>query len=175
MREHGGIAKRPDPTRCVICRADRHRQVGASLLELLVVLVMLAMIFVISISILTTYYRNQQLISAAMTVQNSVWGARFLALKERAPHRVLIRDDDDPLPNRIEVQRLQGTSFVTLPEKTYSMPAGVRILGAGPNDSTDRVEIGRRGECIPGFIFLGGHGGQVSRLSISAGCLTEEL
>ena len=95
-------------------RPPSGRAAGLTAVELLVVTAMLAVMAVFALPQLTTILARQQIGSAVAIVQGSVNQARMSALKEKVAHRVLVHDEAATTPNRLEVQREESGSFVTV-------------------------------------------------------------
>ena len=90
------------------------------------------------------------------------------AIKEKVPYRVLFHDQSAAMPNRVEVQRLQSGSFVTIPRGTHSLSEGVAILTGGLGSMT----VGGRDECTPGKVAVQGRPSTPDVISIASTCHT---
>ena len=95
------------------------------------------------------------------------------ALKEKRNYRVLIHDENDSPPNTLELQRVEGGSFVTVAGGVHAVPGAVRILGSMPTDSVDSVTVSNRGACTSGNVFLTASEENIVIVRVSSACFAE--
>ena len=167
-------------SRPLVGRGTRPRalstQSGVGILELLLVLMLVAVMLAVSVPAFHGFYQRHQLRKATGDIRSMVRYARIKTLKEKISHRILFHDESAATPNRFEVQKNQGGSFVTLPRYAQSLPEGMRILGSGPTDSMDILSVGRRGACSAGQVFVQAKDGvTLGVISIEPTCHTNVL
>jgi len=149
---------------------------GYSATELVVVAALILVLLGISLPALYRIYLRHQTDTAAVMVQSMVYRARISALKEKRAYRVVLRDENDSPPNTIELQRVDGGSFVTVSGEVHAVPGSVRILGSVPTDSVDAVTVNSRGQCNAGRVYVTSHGGRArGEVAIARTCFTESL
>ncbi|MCS7311918.1 MAG: prepilin-type N-terminal cleavage/methylation domain-containing protein [Acidobacteria bacterium] len=103
---------------------------GFTTLELLVVLALMSLFLLAAMPALVRFYQTYQLRTAASQMQIHMRLARYLAVKQKTPYRVLIfPETDGTSPNSYVVERLDGGGWTPLPAYRFSFAGeGVRIL-----------------------------------------------
>ena len=146
---------------------------GYSLTEFLIIAALIVAVLSIGLPAFGRFYKRHQRAAAGEMVQTLVQRARMSALKEKRSYRVLIHDEDDSPANTIELQRVEGGSFVTVSGEVHPVPGAIRVLGALPTDSMDSVTVNGRGECTSGNVFLTAAAEDVAIVTISTICFAE--
>ncbi len=142
---------------------------GFTVTELLVVVAIFAVTAMVAMPLAREAYVRQQVKVAATQVQSLVQRARMSAVKEKVSYRLVLHDEDAALPNRLEVQKKQGASFVS--QQTYALPEAVRLLGS----SLSSMTVSSLGICTSGSVYVQAAEGAYEAVSIKSTCLTENL
>ena len=98
--------------------------------------------------------------------------AKWNALKEKVPYRVLLHDEGSPTPDLVELQKQGSVTYFTLPRGTYRLPKDVHILNQAPSDSMDAITVDSRGECPTGKVFVKGKHEHQEIISVRRSCQT---
>ena len=125
----------------------------------------------ITLPALQEFYVNAQTATAATTVEGMVQRVRMAALKEKTPYRLVIHDENAATPNAVDIERMEGGSFVTLTALGHTLPDGVTIQPV----SMDTMSVGTRGACSSGKVHVRGRNGEVRVVDIESTCLTSVL
>ena len=146
------------------------RDGGFNLTELVVVMAVLAITSVLVLPRLESIYRKHQLNIAATEFQVMVLQARISAVKEKVSYRLVVHDESTTVPNRYELQKLEGGSWVGVEDGIRDLPDTVAILGSDPTDSLDNVTVSGRGLCSAGKLFLRSDDGSLQIVSLDLSC-----
>ena len=140
---------------------------GFTVTELVIVVAIFGVTAMVATPLTRQAYVRHQVKVAANQVQSLVQQVRMSAVKEKVPHRLVLHDENAVTPNRIDVQKEQGGSFVT--QHTYALPGTVRLL----DSSLSSMTVSSQGICSPGKVYVRATEDAYEAVSVKSTCLTE--